>query len=112
MVAVTDPRERGPKGTRSARPPLERLIFRRQFYLQLVRILVTRGWRRRRDVVVVMMGGIGDLVNAFPSIERLADRDDVDMGTGGPPDRTLRDAHPHVRDVRAPAPYTPRTRAP
>src|SRR5207253_4546227 len=63
VVAVTDPPERGPKGARSARPPLERLIFRRQFYLQLVRILVTRRWRGRRDIVVVMMGGVGDLVN-------------------------------------------------
>ena len=108
---MTDPPERGPKGARSARPPLERLIFRRQFYLQLVRILVTRRWRGRRDIVVVMMGGVGDLVNAFPSIERLADRGDVDMGTGGPPYRAIVDANPHVRNVYAPFIYKPAKRA-
>ena len=111
MVAVTDQPERSPKGTRSARPPLERLIFRRQFYLQLARILMRRGWRGRRDVFVAMMGGIGDLVNAFPSIERLAERHDLDMGTGGPPYQTIVAANPHVRDVYAPFIYKPARRA-
>ena len=111
MVVVTDRRERGPRGPRSARPPLERLTFRRQFYPQLVRILMRRGWRGRRDVIVVMMGGIGDLVNAFPSIERLADRHDVDVGTGGVPYRTLVEANPHVRDLYTPFIYKPARRA-
>ena len=111
MVAVTDLPERGPQGLPSTRPPLERLIFRRQLYLQIVRILMTRGWHGRRDVVVVMMGGIGDLVNAFPSIEQLAARHDVDMGTGGPPYRTIVNANPHVRDVYAPFIYRPAKRA-
>jgi ADP-heptose:LPS heptosyltransferase len=111
MVAVTDRPARGPKGSRSARPPLQRLIFRRQFYLQIVRILMRRGWRGQRDVFVALMGGIGDLVNAFPGIERLADRHDVDIGTGGPPYRMLVDANPHVREVYAPFIYQPARRA-
>jgi ADP-heptose:LPS heptosyltransferase len=111
MVAVTDQPERGPKVTRSGRPPLQRLIFRRQFYLQLARILMRRRWQGRRDVFVAMMGGIGDLVNAFPSIEQLAERHDLDMGTGGPPYRTMVAANPHVRDVYAPFIYQPARRA-
>ena len=45
-------RENRPQGTRSARPPLQRLVFRRQFYLQLARILVRRVGRGQRDVFV------------------------------------------------------------
>ena len=102
--------ERGPKGTRSTRPPLERLIFRRQFYLQLARIVLTRGWGRRRGVFVALMGGIGDLVNAFPSIEALAAAHEVDMGTGPAPYRTMVEADPHVRRIYAPFIYQPARR--
>jgi hypothetical protein len=98
-----------PQGTRSARPPLERLIFRRQFYLQLARILL---WRRPRGgAFVALMGGIGDLVNACPSIDALAARSAVDVGTGGPPYRTMVETNPHVRDVFAPFIYKPARRA-
>lgn len=103
---MTDP-PRGPKGTRSARPPLERLIFRRQFYLQLARI----AWRRARQphggVFVALMGGLGDLVNAFPSIEALAEDFEVEMGTGGPPYLTMVDANPYVVRTASPFIYKP-----
>ena len=96
----------GPHGTRSRRPPLERLLFRRRFYWQLARILLTAP-RERRGAFVSLMGGLGDLVNAFPSIEALAARGPVDMGTGAPPYRTLVDANPHVRRAYAPFAYKP-----
>jgi ADP-heptose:LPS heptosyltransferase len=108
---VTARPARGPKGPRWARPPLERLIFRRQFYGQLARIVLTRRWRTRRGAFVALMGGVGDLVNAFPSIETLAARHDVDMGTGGAPYRTMVEANPFVRAVYAPFIYKPTRRA-
>lgn len=107
---MTDHPSRGPKGTRSRRPPLERLIFRRQFYGQLVRIAVRRARGPRRGCFVSLMGGVGDLVNAFPSIEALAARHEVDMGTGGPPSRSLVEASPFVRTVYAPFVYAPTRR--
>ena len=108
---MTDGAPAGPKGTRSARPPLERLIFRRRFYLQLVRIALARARQARGGVFVSMMGGVGDLVNAFPSIDALAARQPVDMGTGGPPYRTMVAADPNVRAVYAPFVYKPARRA-
>jgi hypothetical protein len=98
---------RRPRGPRSQRPPLERLLFRRQFYLQLLRIRLARRGGHRRGAFVALMGGLGDLVNAFPSIEALAARGPVDMGTGAPPYRTLVDANPHVRRVYGPFVYKP-----
>lgn len=103
--------ERGPRGTRSTRPPLERLIFRRQFYLQLARIVLRRGLRSRRGAFVALMGGIGDFVNAFPSVEALAARAPVDAGTGPPPYLTLMQANPHVQTVWSPFIYKPARRA-
>jgi ADP-heptose:LPS heptosyltransferase len=108
---VTEATARSPKGTRSTRPPLERLIFRRQFYLQLARIVLTRAWGPRRGVFVALMGGLGDLVNAFPSIEALAAAHEVHMGTGGRPSLTMVEANPHVRAVYAPFIYQPARRA-
>ena len=108
---MTDPPSLRPKGSRSARPPIERLIFRRQFFLQLARIALSRARRPRRGVFVALMGGIGDLVNAFPSIEALAARHEVDMGTGGRPYRTMVEASPHVRRIYAPFVYKPARRA-
>lgn len=102
---------RGPKGTRSTRPPLERLIFRRQFYLQLLRIRLRRRRGPRRGIFVALMGGLGDLVNAFPSIEALAASSEIDMGTGAPPYLTMVEANPHVRAVYAPFIYKPARRA-
>jgi ADP-heptose:LPS heptosyltransferase len=96
-----------PKGTRSARPPLERLVFRRQFYGQLVRIARRRAGRPRRGAFVALMGGLGDLVNAFPSLEALAARHEIEMGTGSAPYRTLVEANPFVRAVYAPFVYKP-----
>jgi ADP-heptose:LPS heptosyltransferase len=98
---------RRPRGTRSKRPPLERLLFRRQFYLQLVRIRLARRGSGRRGAFVALMGGLGDLVNAFPAIEALAARGPVDMGTGAAPYRTLVDANPHVRRAYGPFVYKP-----
>lgn len=57
------------------------------------------------------MGGIGDLVSAFPSIETLAAHHEVDMGTGAPPYRTMVEANPHVRHIYAPFVYKPARRA-
>lgn len=108
---MTEVTARGPKGTRSTRPPLERLIFRRQFYLQLLRIRWRRLRRPRGGVFVALMGGIGDLVNAFPSVEALAASREIDMGTGGPPYQTMVDANPHVCAVYAPFVYKPARRA-
>jgi ADP-heptose:LPS heptosyltransferase len=108
---VSDRPRRGPHGTRSSRAPLERLLFRRQFYLQLARIAVQRARHPRRGVFVGLMGGLGDLVNAFPSIEALAAAHEVDMGTGAPPYRTLAGANPHLRRVYAPFVYKPARRA-
>jgi hypothetical protein len=110
VIAVSVRPPRGPKGTRSARPRLERLTFRRQFYGQLVRIALTRAWRPRRGVFVSLMGGLGDLVNAFPCIEALAARQDVDMGTGRPPSRTMVEANPFVRTIWTPFIYKPTRR--
>ena len=111
MIAVVETLPRRPPGTRSARPPLERLTFRRQFYPQIARILARRALRGRRGVFVALMGGIGDLVNAFPTIEALARDSEVDVGTGGPPYRTFVEADPHVRSVYAPFIYKPARRA-
>jgi ADP-heptose:LPS heptosyltransferase len=103
--------ERGPKGTRSQRPPLERLIFRRRFYLQLARIVVRRMGKPRAGTFVSLMGGVGDFVNAFPSIEALATRAPVDVGTGPPPYLTLMQENPHVAAVWSPFIYKPARRA-
>ena len=96
-----------PRGTRSKRPPLERLLFRRQFYVQLLRIRLARRGRGRRGAFVALMGGLGDLVNAFPAIEALAARGPVDMGTGAAPYRTLVDTNPYVERVYGPFIYKP-----
>lgn len=98
-----------PKEPRSRRPPLQRLVYRRRFYPKLARIVADR-LRARRDrdrIFVSLMGGVGDLVNAFPSIERLAQRHTVDMGTGNYPYRELVDANPHVATTYAPFVFKP-----
>ena len=68
-----------------------RFLYRRQFIPRLVRI-VGDAVRRRdtRDAVFVsLMGGLGDLVNAFPTLDRLGQRSPVDLGTGGGAYRAL-----------------------
>ena len=104
MSAVTSTFDR-PAAARAARGLARRLFFRRQFYLHLGRIAM--GGRRQGATFVALMGGLGDLINAFPSIERLAERGPVDMGTGGPPYRTMVEANPHVRTAYAPFVYKP-----
>jgi hypothetical protein len=98
-----------PKSPRSRRSRLARLVHRRRFYLQLARIAADRVRARDggRRVFVSLMGGVGDLVNAFPSIDRLAVDHVVDMGTGDRPYRTLVEADPHVTRVWAPFVYKP-----
>lgn len=86
-----------------------RFLYRRQFIPRLVRI-VGDAVRRRdtRDAVFVsLMGGLGDLVNAFPTLDRLGQRSPVDLGTGGGAYRALAGADPHLRRVYAPFVYKP-----
>ena len=88
-------------------------FFRRQFYPQLVRIALDglrRGDRRGR-VFVSMTGGIGDLVNVFPSISYLARDHRVDMGTDADPYLALVREHPSVSRVYSPFVYKPIRRA-
>lgn len=98
-----------PKSPRSRRSRLARLVYRRRFYLQLARIAADRVRARDggRRVFVSLMGGVGDLVNAFPSVAQLAAGHVVDMGTGDHPYRTLVDANPHVARTYAPFVYKP-----
>jgi hypothetical protein len=86
---------------------------RRLFLGQLVRIVRDRLCEadRREAVFVSMMGGVGDLVNAFPSIDRVSERYAVDMGTGHDPYRALARHDPHVRKVYSPFVYKPIRRA-
>lgn len=88
---------------------LRRALFRRRFYAQLPRIVLARLRERpRRDAVFVsMMGGIGDLVNLFPTLAELSASVAVDVGTGPDPSVTLVRADPHVRAVYAPFVYKP-----
>ncbi len=102
----------GPKGLPSRRSRLQRLVFRRQFYPQLLRIARDRLFARDRDerVFVSMMGGVGDLVNLFPSLEHLAARHRIDMGTGRDPYLALVRNNPHVRAIYSPFVYQPSRR--
>ena len=89
------------------------LTPRRLFLGQLVRIVRDRLREadRREAVFVSMMGGVGDLVNAFPSIDQVSERYAVDMGTGHDPYRALAQHDPHVRRVYSPFVYKPIRRA-
>jgi hypothetical protein len=87
---------------------LRRFLARRCFYLRLPGIVLDRLRTGRRDgVFVSLMGGVGDLVNAFPALEALSARSPVDLGTGGGPYRALASANPHLRRVYAPFMYKP-----
>ena len=57
------------------------------------------------------MGGVGDLVNAFPTLSRLAARVTVDFGTGADPYAALARRHPGLRHVFSPFVYKPIRRA-
>src|SRR5207237_539209 len=90
-----------------------RILFRRLFLPQLARIVVDRlrASDRQEAVFVSLMGGVGDLVNALPSIDRLAEGRAVDLATGHDPYRALARANPHVRRVYSPFVYKPIRRA-
>lgn len=94
---------------RPAQPRLQRLLSRRQFYLQLLKIAAGKLWsgERHQAVFVSLMGGIGDLVNLFPSIERLSARHAIEMGTGAYPYRALVEHNPHVGRFYSPFVYKP-----
>lgn len=99
----------GAPTTSLRRPRRRRFLFRRLFYLQLPRIVADALARRdgRPRVFVSMIGGLGDLVNLFPSLERLSEHYAVDVGTGPDPCRALVRQHPHVARVYSPFVYKP-----
>jgi len=87
---------------------LRRFLARRRFYLQLPGIVRDRLRAHARDgIFVSLMGGLGDLVNAFPALEALSARAPIDLGTGGGPYAMLARANPHLRTVYAPFVYKP-----
>jgi len=94
-------------------PGVGRFLRRRRFLGQLPRIVAARlrARDRRPAVFVGLMGGIGDLVNVFPTLERLAAAYAVDLGTGGGACALLARHDPYVRDVYAPFVYKPIRRA-
>jgi len=98
---------------RARRRGLRHVLYRRLFLPRLLHIVRdrVRDTDRRDAVFVSLMGGVGDLVNAFPSIDRLAETHAVDLGTGHDPYRGLARANPHVRRVYAPFVYKPIRRA-
>lgn len=96
------------RGVHVRRPLARRLLFRRQFYLQLPRIVAHRlRHRDRRALFVSLMGGLGDLVNFFPTLERLAAECEVEMATAGYPYRLLVGNNPFVGRVWTPFIYKP-----
>ncbi|OGL16515.1 MAG: hypothetical protein A3F92_08820 [Candidatus Rokubacteria bacterium RIFCSPLOWO2_12_FULL_71_22] len=93
----------------SGRPRLQRFLHRRRFYAQLVRIVGANLARRgpRDAVFVSLMGGVGDLVNLFPTLDALAAQAPVELATGPYPYRALAEAHPGLARVWAPFVYKP-----
>ncbi len=85
-----------------------RLLFRRRFLLQLPRIVAHRLRDRHRPATFVsMMGGVGDLVNFFPTLAALARIRPVEMATGGYPAAALVRNNPHVSRIFSPFLYKP-----
>ena len=84
-----------------------RLVYRRQFYLPLVKIVAEKLMRgaSRDAVFVARMGLIGDLVYVFPMIERLAERYSVEVATGPDPYRLFVRSNPHVHRTYSPFLY-------
>ena len=95
------------RASRPARSLSRRLVFRRQFYLQLLKILAdrVRSPGRQGRIFVSLIGSIGDLVYLFPSLEVLRRRHVIDMGTGGYPYLAVVGNNPHVAQVYAPFIY-------
>jgi hypothetical protein len=83
-------------------------VFRRQFYVQLLKILADRlrSPGRRGRIFVSMIGSIGDLVYLFPSLEVLRRRHVIDMGTGGYPYLAVVGNNPHVAQFYGPFIYS------
>jgi len=54
-----------------------------------------------------MIGGIGDLVNLFPTLDRLGDTARVDLGTGPGACAALAGRHPRLQRVYTPFVYKP-----
>jgi hypothetical protein len=102
-----------PQGLPSSEPRLKRFLHRRRFYPQLAKIVAGTLVRRepRDRVFVSLMGGVGDLVNAFPTLEALAARAPVELATGGDPYRALAEAAPCLARVYSPFVYKPIRRA-
>lgn len=102
-----------PQGLPSSGPRLKRFLHRRRFYAVLARIIAGKVVRRepRDRVFVSLMGGIGDLVNAFPTLEALGARGGVELATGAYPYRALAEANPHLARVYSPFVYKPIRRA-
>lgn len=98
-----------PKRIPSNRPRIQRFLYRRQFYPQLLKII----WRRPNAsdrgirLFVSPAGGIGDLVNCFPTVELLSKHYVVDIGPGPYPYRALVDHN----SVYSPLVYKPIRRA-
>ena len=101
------------RASRPARSLFRRVVFRRQFYLQLVKILADRARSPAREgrIFLSLMGSVGDLVYLFPSLEVLARRSVLDMGTGGYPYLPVVKNNPHVARIYSPFIYKPRRRA-
>jgi ADP-heptose:LPS heptosyltransferase len=70
-----------------------------------------RAGDRRGRVFVAMIGGIGDLVNLFPTLDRLGDTARVDLGTGPGACAALARRHPRLHRVYVPFVYKPIRRA-
>jgi ADP-heptose:LPS heptosyltransferase len=88
---------------------LARFLHRRQFYRVLPRIVLDglRARDRRGRVFVALIGGIGDLVNLFPTLERLGAQARVDLGTGPGACAALARRHPRLHRVYTPFVYKP-----
>jgi hypothetical protein len=98
------------RGTSPSRTLFRRVLFRRQFYVQLLKIAADRVRSPSRDgrIFLSLMGSVGDLVYLFPSLEILRRRHVIDMGTGGYPYRDVVNNNPHIARVYSPFIYKPR----
>lgn len=105
-VACSD----GPtRGGHVQRTLARRLLFRRQFYLLLPGIIAhrLRAGDRRGHLFISLMGGIGDLVYFFPTLERLAAGHRIEMATAGYPYAAVVRNTPFVSRVYTPFIYKP-----
>jgi hypothetical protein len=101
------------RGTSPSRTLFRRTLFRRQFYLQLLKIVADRARSPSRGgrIFLSLMGSVGDLVYLFPSIDILRKSHVIDMGTGGYPYLAVVKNNPHLARVYSPFIYKPRRTA-